>query len=461
MANNPNQNWMQTRQTKFAAYTTVYVLIVVAVIAGLNFLANRYNKSYDTTANKQYTLSDQTVKIAKDLKQPITITYWDQPTRFQGAHDLLDRYKNLSPKIEVVYSDVDKQKRQAIAAGVNRTGMIFVNSGNKHVEAKSLTEEEITGAMVRAIKSGERMVCFVQGSGEHPLEDAEAGGYSQLKTLTEGNNYKTQSINLLQKPEIPKDCLIVVVGGPTRDYTAPEVAALKNFVENGGRAVFMIDPPIKLGREEIDENGPLVSQLADWGVTLDKDLVLDPTGIGQLYGVGPEVALVGNYGTHVIAAGMKRTASLIPLARALELKSTDKSAPEKLFESSDDTMVTTNLSSAEVRLNPNDKKGPFVLAAASTYKTGKEAGNGRFVVVGSSRWVTNGYLRAGGNRDLFLNMLNWLSADEDLISIRPKEPEDRRLNMTQQQISLVLYSSVIMIPLLIVVAGVGVWWRRR
>ena len=96
----------------------LYTLIVIAILGGLNFLANRYNKSYDTTSNKKFTLSDQTEKIAKNLKQDVTITYWDQPTGFTDAHDLLDRYKNLSPKIDVRYKDADKKRTQAIAAGV-------------------------------------------------------------------------------------------------------------------------------------------------------------------------------------------------------------------------------------------------------------------------------------------------------------------------------------------------------
>ena len=83
------------------------------------------------------------------------------------------------------------------------------------------------------------------------------------------------------------------------------------------------------------------------------------------------------------------------------------------------------------------------------------------MVVGSSSWVANTYLRLAGNRDLFLNMMNWLSADEDLISIRPKEPEDRRLTMTRSQMALAFYSSVLAIPLLILAAGLSVWWKRR
>lgn len=456
-----NNSWMQARQTKYAAYTALYVLIVVAVVGGINFLANRYDKSYDTTANKKFTLSDQTSKIAKNLKQPVTITYWDQPTKFQAAHDLLDRYKNLSPKIDVQYMDTDKKRTQALAAGVKTLGTIFVNVGNKQQEAKSLTEEEITGAMVRAMKGGERTACFALGSGEHALSDTDRDGYSGLKELIEKNNYKTDTLKLLEKPEIPSTCTILVVGGPHRDYIQPVVDAIKNYVENGGRALIMLDPPLKFARQEIDDNDALLKVLAGWGVTVDKDLVLDTSGVGQLFGLGPEFPLVTNYESHAIVREMKDTPTGFPIARSLEVKNGDKTTVEKLFSTSDNSFATNNLGSPEIKEGKNDKKGPLVLGAAGTYTTGKENGNGRFVVVGSSRWVANNFLRFNGNRDLVLNMLNWLSSDEDLISIRPKEPEDRRLNMTTRQMSMLFYETVLFLPLLVVVAGVGVWWRRR
>jgi ABC-type uncharacterized transport system involved in gliding motility auxiliary subunit len=454
-------SWIKTRQTKFAAYTTVYVLIILAVVGLINFLANRYNKSYDTTANKQFTLSDQTVKIAKNLNQNVTISYWDQPTQFQAAHDLLDRYKNLSSKIDVRYEDVEKNRTAAIAAGVTRRGDIIVDVGGKHEEAKSLSEEEVTGALVRALKTGEKTVCFVTGSGEHALDDTERSGYGQVKTIIESNNYKTQAVNLLQKPDVPKECTIVVVGGPSRDYLQPEVDALKNFVEGGGRAVFMLDPPLKFAKQTIDENPALASLLAGWGVIADKDLVLDTSGVGQLYGLGPEIALVSQYSAHPIVREMKQLSAAFPIVRSLEVKNGDKTTVEKLFETSDAAFATTNLAASEIKQTASDKKGPFILGAAGTYNSGKEGAMGRFVVVGSSSWVDNSFLRISGNRDLFLNMLNWLSSDEDLISIRPKEPEDRRLTMTRNQMALAFYSSVIAIPLLILAAGVSVWWKRR
>src|SRR5580658_412921 len=124
------------RRTSALSLGLLYTVIVIASLVIINFFANRYNKSYDSTSTKQFTLSDQTIKIAKNLQQPLKITYWDQPTKFTAARDLLDRYKNLSPKIDVQYNDADKKYTQARAAGVKSLGTIFVDIGNKHQEAK-------------------------------------------------------------------------------------------------------------------------------------------------------------------------------------------------------------------------------------------------------------------------------------------------------------------------------------
>jgi len=437
----------------------LYTVIVIAILAMINFFANRYNKSFDSTSNKKFTLSDQTIKIAKNLQQPLTITYWDQPTKFKAAQDLLDRYKNLSTKIDVQYMDADKKRTQAIAAGVKTLGTIFIDLGTKHQEAKTLTEEEVTGAIVRSLKGGDRLACFVLGSGEHSLDSTERSGFSGAKDLLEKNNYKTQTLKMLEKPVIPKECTIVGVAGPKRDYIQPEVDALKAYVEGGGHAVFFLDPPLKFAKEEIDDNAALLGVIASWGVTVEKDLVLDTSGVGQIFGLGPEFPLVTSYESHPIVSTMKETPTGFPIARSLAVKNGDHTTVEKLFSTTDNSFATVNLASSEIKQSAGDKKGPLVLGAAGTYNgTGEK---GRFVVVGSSNWCSNSFLRFNGNRDLFLNIFNWLSSDEDLISIRPKEPEDRRLNMNARQVTMVFYAAVIMIPLFIILAGVSVWWKRR
>jgi ABC-type uncharacterized transport system involved in gliding motility auxiliary subunit len=457
-----NTELLKARQTKYAAYATLYIAVTLAVVTVANVLADRYDKSYDATSNKRYSLSDQTVKVVKGLKQDATIAYFDQGTRFAEAKDKLDQYANLSPKVHVEYVDPDKKPQLAREAGIKNYGTTIVQIGMNKNEAKSTSEEDVTGAFIRDLKNTTRTVCFVTGSGEHQIDNSDRSGFSRLKDLLSKDDYQSKSISLLQKAEVTSDCTVVVVGGPSSDYQQPEVDALKKFVEDGGRAMFLLDPPLKMGREEIADNDALTNVLQSWGVTPNKDLILDMNPIGQLAGLGPQVALVTRYEFHPIVKEMKGTATGFPLARSLEIKNSDKTTVEKLFDTSETSLATTKLNSPNVDPNdPKNKKGPLTIAAAGSYKTGKENSQGRFVVVGSSQWAANSFLNFNGNRDLALNAMNWLSSDEDLISIRPKEPEDRRITMTQAQMRLVRTTSQFLFPLAVVVAGFSVWWRRR
>jgi ABC-type uncharacterized transport system involved in gliding motility auxiliary subunit len=457
-----NLQLLKARQTRYVAYASVYIVVILAIVTVANVLANRYVKTYDATSNKRYSLSDQTVKIVKGLKQEAKLTYFDQGTRFAQAKDQLDLYANLSPKVHVEYVDPDKSPQVAREAGIKNYGTTVVQIGAKKEDAKSTSEEDITGAFIRDLKNNTRTVCFVTGSGEHQIDDSERNGYSRLKDLLGKDEYSSKSISLLQKAEIPSDCTVAVVAGPSGDYQQSEVDAIKKYVEDGGRALFLLDPPLKFGRSEIADNDALATLLEGWGVTLEKNLILDLNPIGQIVGVGPEVALVSRYEPHAIVNEMKGSATGFPLTRSMNVKNTDKTTLDKLFNSSENSLATTKLNSPKVDPNdPANKKGPMTIAAAGSYKTGKENVQGRFVVIGSSAWAANSFINFNGNRDLALNTMNWLSSDEDLISIRPKEREDRRITMTRAQMNWVRITSQFLFPLAIVIAGVTVWWRRR
>lgn len=454
--------WIQARQTKYAAYAVSYILIVIAGVVVANVLADRYNKSYDATANKRFSLSDQTAKIVKGLKQDATITYYNQSTRFRDGKDLLEQYANLSPKLHVKYVDPDKEPQLAREAGIRNFGTAVVQVGAKKEEAKSMTEEGITGAFIRDLKSNTRTVCFVSGSGEHQLDDSNRGGLSHFKELLAKDNYESKSVDLLTKGEVPSECTTLVVAGPTKNYEKPEVDAIKKYVEDGGRAFFMLDPPLKIGREEIADNDVLTDLLSSWGVTLEKDLILDLNPLGQIAGLGPQVALVTRYESQPIVDQLSGTATGFPLARSLDIKNTDKTSVQKLFDSSGTSLATTNLSSSAVNVkDPKNKKGPLTLAAAGTYNTGKDNSQGRFVVVGNSTWAANRFIGFNGNNDLASNAVNWLSSDEDLISIRPKSQDDRRITMTARQFTWVKIVSQFVLPSFFLFMWLSVWWKRR
>jgi ABC-type uncharacterized transport system involved in gliding motility auxiliary subunit len=458
-----SSGWTQTRQTKYAAYATVYILVILAVVVLANFFADRYNKSFDATANKRFTLSDQTKKVVGDLKQDVTITYFDRANGMQGAKDLLDRFQNLSPKLHIQYVDLLKNPTLARAQNVTREGEAVVSVGARREDAKTFDEEGVTGALIRALKGGERQVCVVAGHGEHRLDDSsQSDGFSGFQTVVQRDNYKLQSVNLQQKAEVPADCTVLVVGGPTGDYIQPEVDEIKKYVEGGGRALFMLDPPLKLGRKQISDNQALSDLLTSWGVTADKDLLLDESAASQLLGGGPEAPVILQYDSHPIVNDLTNVSTAFPLSRSLETKNTDKTTITKLFSTSAESYATSDLASSEIRINPaKDKHGPFTLAVAGTYAGAKPSESGRFVVVGNSGWASNQALGFSGNRNLLLNMINWLSSDEDLISIRPKQPEDRRINLTRAQFRTVQFTSQFFLPLIVIFSGVMIWLKRR
>lgn len=456
------KNTVAARQARYGATASLYTIVVIAALILVNWLGNRYNKSFDTTSNKQFTLSDQTKKIVQGMKTDATIVYLDRPSGFSSAKATLDRYANLSSKVHVRYVDVVRDPTVAVSYGVRYPGTAIVQIGPRREEAKSVTEDGLTGAFVKDLK-GVRKVCFVQGSGEHQLDETQGSGLSQLKTLLERDNYQPQAVTLIDKTQVPSDCTALVIAGPKNDYTANEVTAVKNYVENGGRVMFLLDPPLDFQREHIAENTGLTDLLASWGVVLSKDLVLEQNPVGQIVGVGPEIPLISNYESQPIVSDLKNHYTGMPVTRSLEVKSTGaKASVEKLFSTTDSAIATTKLNSNEINpSDPSNKKGPFLLGVAGTYNTGKPSNPGRFVVIGTSGFLDNSMLHFQSNPDLALNAINWLTSDEDLISIRPKETQDRRLNVTQRQMNVFAYTDLIAIPLVLIVAGATIFFKRR
>ena len=449
--------FLKSRQTKYGAYAGAYTVVIIGVLGLVNWLANGHSKSVDVTANKQFTLSDQTKKVVGNLNKDLTVYYFDQSGSYDRARDMLDRYTALSSHLKVSYVDPEKKPDIARVEGAHSMGDVIIDNGEKKETAKALTEEELTGAIIRSVKTGVKTVCFIKGEGEHDTGDSDRSGYSTIKDLIERNNYKTQSISLIENPQIPPACTVLIIAGAKHDFLPPAVASVKAFVAAGGKVILNLDPVLNLPPpdDKMGDTPNLAALAAEWGVTTKGDVVLDNSTASQMFGQLSPVA--ATYTSHPIVRVMGDSASVMPLARSLEVKQ----PAEPLFSSSAESYSLVN---PKLPIHQEDitkgTKGPFVLGAAATIGTGDKAG--RVVVVGSSDWMSNFIVSAPlGNRDLALNALNWLTSDEDLISIRPKEPEDRRLNITATGVRILFLTSVVGIPLFVILSGVSTWWKRR
>jgi len=436
----------------------LYTVAVVAIVVLANWFVDRHNRRWDLTPDQKHSLSPQTTKLLKELKRDITIFAFDQERPPRGRRDLLDNYSALTRRVTLRYVDPDRQPSLARQFAVRNYGTIIVAAGDRHFEAQSATEEGVTNAIVRVLK-GQKTIYFIQGHGERDLESSERAGYDRIKKQLDNENYQVKTLVLLQKMEIPADCSLLVIAGPRNDYLPPEVETMRKYLTGGGRAMFLLDPSVELMN--------LTKLLADWNVTVRNDLVIDENPIAQLFGTRPEMPLVIKYGSSPIVQPLARTATLFPLTRSFEIGKDYKAgvSAESLCETTTDSFGVADFSSAmrEIRFRAGkDYKGPLAVAVSGTVTgAGENKPEGRFVAVGTSSLAANAYVGFEGNRDLVMNMVNWLSADEDLISIRPKPPEMQQLRVNAQQMRRILYLGVLGLPLLIVAAGVTIWWRRR
>jgi ABC-type uncharacterized transport system involved in gliding motility auxiliary subunit len=268
---------------------------------------------------------------------------------------------------------------------------------------------------------------------------------------------------------VPADADVLVIAGPQTDFLQPEIDMLKAYLAKGGKAFIMLDPVLKPG--QMQPTG-LQALLMDWGITADNDVVLDVSGMGRLIGADESIPVAASYPPHAITQNFQLLTAY-PLARSMTPVEggVNGHTAQSIVETSRSSwgeMDLKALSSGQpAKADDDDKKGPVSLAAAvsapaadGVEKDGKKPET-RVVAFGDSEFPSNAFLGVQGNRDLFLNTVNWLAQQENLIAIRPRDAEDRRITLTADQQTRIFYLTVLIVPGLILLAGVQTWWRRR
>lgn len=446
------------QQVLTGANFALYTLIVIALIVLVNWFVNNHDQRWDMTPNKKYSLSDQTHKILKGLNRDVTIYAFDQERNFAERRDVLGMYASASNRLKVKYVDPNRQPALAKEYSVRSYGTIVVSAGDRHMEAQGDGEEGITNALVRVLK-GQRMACFIQTHGERNLDNTERDGYDRFKKQLGDENYQTEALPFLQKMEIPKDCTMAIIAGPQNDYLPPEIDVIRKYLQDGGRALIMLDAGVELPN--------LTKLLSDFGVTARNDLVIDENPVAQIFGTEPYMPLIVKYGANPIAQPLNGRATLFPLSRSFEVGKDSKPgvSADSLCDTSSDSYDVSdwNPKIKEIQFHAGkDVKGPLSVAVTGSISGGGEKKTeGRFVALGTSLIAANSFLNFQSNRDFIMNSINWLSAEEDLISIRATPPESQHLTMNAEQMRRVLILGVFGIPILIVLAGFLVWWQRR
>jgi gliding motility-associatede transport system auxiliary component len=464
------------RQAKYGTLAGVSILVVLGILVAINYIGAKQNKRWDLTANKQFSLSDQSRNVLAKLDSPLQIKVFVQDAEFDRYRDRLKEYEYASKQVSTEYIDPDKKPAVARQNQVQQYGTIIFDYKGRTERATSDSEQDLTNGIIKVVSGKQRKVYFTQGHGERDTASSDPTGYNSIAQALGRENYTVEKVVIAQQGAVPDDASVVVAAGPKIDFFPNEIDALKKYLEKSGKLFLELDPPDK------PDSPPLTNLIAlahDWGFDVGNNVVVDVSGMGRLIGTDASVPVVASYPSHPITERFSFLTAF-PLARSITPVSggvnghTAQTFIETSARSWAEADIKALLTSGEVSLDEakGDKKGPIPIGAvvsaavtpADAPKPGEEAASKpetRVAIIGDPDFVANSGLGIQGNKDLYMNTIGWLSQQENLISIRPKEPDDRRITLTATQQANIQWLSLLIIPGLIFGSGVYSWWRRR
>ena len=444
------------RQARYGSNALLLTVAFVGILAVLNYLGYQFPKRWDLTADKSHTLTQTTLDTLAQLPEKVTATaFYTHRIPHNTAQNLLDQYAFASHG-KFTYRFVDPEAQPALAQkmGITRDGTIVLQMGDRTEKITIATEQELTAALVRLMHPQKQTVYFLTGHGERGIDQFDQSGYSTAKSEIENKNYAVKPLSLLKRQAVPDDARVVVIADPRKPLAPEEIQALKDFTARGGGLLVLLEPPL----QPTKNTPPLVQMLeTDWHLQLPDDLIIDPLS-------NPATVVVSyKYGEHAITDPIKTLNTIFPTARSVGRPTPvpDGFIMTSLVESEPQAWGETDLKALaqqQVKHDDKDIKGPVSIAiAVENTKT-----HGRVVVIGDADFASNGYYPAYGNADFFLNAIDWLSNQKEIIHLNPRQPVQRMMVLPRRDI-LVLYFLlfIIVLPGLVLLAGIAVWARRR
>ena len=471
------------RQLRYGSNTAVLIVVVLAILIGVNYLVSRHPLKKDLTRNQRYSLSDQTKKVVQGLKDDVRIVYFQRASEMEGSAgvDRVKDYAGLSPHVKAEFVDPIARPTRANELDVKGPWpSIVIERGGKRERVNNDSEQDLTNAFIKVTREGKKTVCFAQGEGEKDIDDADESGLSGIKTALGRDLYETRKVVLAREQTMPADCSVLVVAGPQNDLLPPTTEMIRTWVKGGGKAMLLADPELKTKTPNYD------ALIKDFNIEAGMDVVVDVSGFGQIFGTGELTPIAVDYPYHEITRGF-RVMTAFHQARRMQAGTGTMEGvfAQDLVKTSPASWAETDLAlKAPVQFDEGkDKKGPISLAAVATVTVTPSPSpspspsvspsaspspdvaapkrEGRVAAFGDSDFASNTLVSFQGNRDLFLNTVAWLAQDADLISIRPKEPDDQRLVLTRNQQQNLLVLALLLIPGVFIVMGIRQWWSRR
>ncbi|MBT8763828.1 GldG family protein [Desulfohalobiaceae bacterium Ax17] len=438
------------------------IIVGLAVLVGLNVLANKADLQYDTTKNKRYSLSKQTVKVLKHLERPVKVLCFYRPGEAErkNLEDLLKLYAKESANFSFEFVDPDRSPFRAKEFKVRQTGEVILLSENRQEKILFPDEEKLTNGLIRVSNPEKAKFYFVQGHGEVPFSGFGEKSITQLKDVLKNQGVELEKLLLAREKKVPEDASALVIIGPQKDFLKHELALLTDYLNTGGRLFLALNAETETNLDLWIKDNLHLKRLSG--------LILDP--MSKLI-VGDYLSpLVQDYPYHKITEDFNLM-TIFPTCTAFEEEAEAQAKYQiiPLGRSTGSAWLETDLVSlkkGQARFDPGkDIQGPLWLAVVYENEFQEKDSNAtlksRVVVFGDNDFLTNQFIGLSGNMDLARNSLNWLREKEDTLAISKPKLANSLLFLNVWQQRLITWVPLVVLPLLCVLMAVYVGMKRR
>jgi len=457
--------------------TTLGFVAFVGILAFVALIGQRHPLRLDLTEGKRYSISEQSQKVVKALNDDINIKgfYQEADPNKDKTRDLLETYRYYSKKINYQFIDPDREPSLAKHYMIRTYGTLVVEGFGKTQTITTADEESITNAILKLTQEKQRVVYFLTGHGDRDISNFDKDGYSTAKATIEKENFQVKTLNLLEVPKIPEDAALVVVAGPKKSLMATELQALRQYLGRDGSLMFLLEPFADAGLGDF---------LRSYGIIISSDIIVDT--MSRVFGASYLMPVITEYGFHKITDGFN-VACFFATARSID---SAKEIPASVDLTKLASTSPYSWSETEFRFGQpeppkfdqaKDKKGPINVALVATIsnkspgdgqksdaqRAGKGAGGkkpggqGQILVFGDSDFASNNYFSLQGNSDFFLNSINYLAQQENLITVERPKTSGTPLTLSRSQGQLLFWVGLLLMPAVVLASGLTVFRLRR
>jgi ABC-type uncharacterized transport system involved in gliding motility auxiliary subunit len=456
---------LTSRGTRLGTNATIMTIAFLGILVLINIILMRNHQRWDLTQTGEFSLSQKTEQIIENLDQEVRVIGFfapNDPTRGKDATSKMKEYTSRSDMISYEVVDPDANPMIARQYGITSYGMMVIESGDRQQRIINSDEQSITGAILKVTQEHPTTVYFLTGHEERSIEDTQVSGYARVRNALVEDNYEVEPINLVISETIPLERSVLVVADPLERLQKRERRAIGSYVAGGGRLLLMSNPVSPEPLEEIMEAVGL-----EW----NDDVIVD-RGSSELG--NPVAPAITEYPPSAITNDMSGMATIFPDVRTITEVDTppDGVSITPFLSSSEESQAVTDITE-DGRIEPSDddRQGPLTfgytiegVVTPTLRLSGEPTGeSSRIVVIGDVDFASNRYVGTPplANGALFMNAISWLGEQEELISLPEKEQIDRTIFLSGGQSNFVFFSSVFGVPLVVIVIGLVVWWRRR